>query len=72
VAGKNLVVRKRMSENLKPGIGPAHLLAQSRTVVEAFGEDRGFKLMVTALISSALVSGGAGFLVARGIARIFG
>jgi len=72
VAKKSVVVRKRAEEKPKPGIGLAHLLAQSGVVVDAFGPDRGFKLMVMALVASALVSGGAVFFAARGIARIFG
>jgi hypothetical protein len=71
VAKKSIVVRKRPEEKPKPGIGLAHLLAQSRVVVDAFGPDRGFKLMVMALVASAFLSGGAVFFAARGIARIF-
>lgn len=51
------------------GLGVSTILAQSHVVVAAFGRDRGYKLMVLAILVSALFSLGTLLILARAMAR---
>jgi hypothetical protein len=55
-----------------PSMGLGNILAQSRVVADAFGRWPGFALVLLALVTSAVMSGGVAYLVLRGIARVFG
>ena len=50
-------------------VGMGGILSQSETVVRAFGPDRGFVLMLLAVLAGLLVPLGTVLLIARGIAR---
>ncbi|MBR0868301.1 hypothetical protein ACVIWV_002008 [Bradyrhizobium diazoefficiens] len=53
-------------------VGLGGLLSQSETVVGAFGRDRGFILMLVAVLAGVLVPLGTVLLIAHGIARHLG
>jgi hypothetical protein len=63
-------VRKHTLPRVSMGLG--NILAQSRVVADAFGRWPGFALVLLALVTSAVMSGGVAYLVLRGIARVFG
>jgi hypothetical protein len=52
--------------------GLGNLLAQSETVLRAFGPDRGFRPMLVAIAAGASIGIGTVVLVATGIGRAFG
>jgi hypothetical protein len=60
------------SRLLKPNVGLGGILAQSDTVVRAFGRDRGFLLMLIALVMGAGVPIATAVLLMCGIGRVFG
>ncbi|KRQ15911.1 hypothetical protein FBZ96_11581 [Bradyrhizobium stylosanthis] len=53
-------------------VGMGGILSQSETVVRAFGRDRGFILMLLAVLAGVLVPLGTLLLIAHGIARHIG
>jgi hypothetical protein len=56
----------------KVSLGLGNILAQSETVVRAFGPERGFKLMVIAMLTGALVTVSAAVLLGRIMTRYLG
>ena len=56
----------------KVSLGLGNILAQSETVVRAFGTERGFILMLVAILSGASVSLGVALLIVRGVSRALG
>jgi hypothetical protein len=66
--------RKPVSASPRPklGVGLANVLAQSETVVRAFGPRLGFVLMSMAILASAGVTAGLVIVVAKGFARLLG
>jgi hypothetical protein len=67
-----VVVRKKPEVRPRAGIGLASLLAQSDAVVQAFGPERGFKLMVLAVLAGTGVSASTVFFILKGISRVLG
>jgi hypothetical protein len=57
---------------VRPKFGLGSILAQSGMVANAFGPDRGYKLMVMTIIASVLLSAWALFLMLRGVVRFIG
>ena len=53
-------------------LGMGGILSQSETVVRAFGRDRGFALMLLAVLAGVLVPLGTVLLIAHSIVRHFG
>lgn len=53
-------------------VGMGGILSQSETVVRAFGRDRGFALMLLAVLAGVLVPLGTVLLIAHSIVRHFG
>jgi hypothetical protein len=66
--------RKPVNASLRPklGVGLANVLAQSETVVRAFGPRLGFVLMSMAILASAALTAGMAIVVAKGLGRVFG
>jgi hypothetical protein len=52
--------------------GPAGVLAESKTVVAAFGKGRGFILMIMALMPSLTVGFATIFVAIKGFSRFLG
>jgi len=63
-------VRKPTLPRVSLGLG--NILAQSETVVRAFGAERGFILMLVAIMSGASVSLGVALLIVRSVGRALG
>lgn len=65
---------KPVNDGVRPksGIGFGHILAQSGIVANAFGPDKGYRLMVLTILASALVSVGVVLLAVRGLVHILG
>jgi hypothetical protein len=63
-------VRKPTLPRVSLGLG--NILAQSETVVRAFGAERGFILMLVAILSGASVSLGVALLIVRSVGRALG
>jgi hypothetical protein len=53
-------------------VGMGGILSQSETVVRAFGRERGFVLMLLAVLAGVLVSLCTVLMLAHGIVRHFG
>ncbi|WP_156918311.1 hypothetical protein [Bradyrhizobium sp. Cp5.3] len=56
----------------KIAVGIGGILSQSETVVRAFGRDRGFVLMLVAVLAGVLIPLGTVLLIAHGIVRHLG
>jgi hypothetical protein len=52
--------------------GLAAILAQSETVARAFGRQKGFFLMIAAILAVVSVGLGAALIVAKGVGRLLG
>jgi hypothetical protein len=63
---------RRLLKFPKGSIGLGGILAQSETVVRAFGPNKGFSLMLLALLAGAVFPVGAVILLAKAIARGLG
>ncbi|UWU80729.1 hypothetical protein N2603_20360 [Bradyrhizobium huanghuaihaiense] len=64
---------QRREPNLaRIAVGMSGILSQSETVVRAFGRERGFVLMLLAVLAGVLVPLGTVLLIAHGIVRHFG
>lgn len=63
---------RRLPEFPKGSIGLGAILAQSETVVRAFGPNKGFVLMLAAVLAGATFPVGAVILLAKGVGRWFG
>ncbi len=64
--------QKREPNLARFAVGMGGILSQSETVVRAFGRERGFVLMLLAVLAGLLVPLGTVLLIAHGIARHIG
>jgi hypothetical protein len=56
----------------KASMGLGGILAQSETVVRAFGREKGFVLMMAAILAVVSVGLGTAVIVAKGVGRLLG